>query len=115
MATTSGAIQTRGGIIVSDKKGFIVVDIPKICSDCDFYCEIYKDIEACCSLADDLDDPSLMRTIDMEYCHEKPDWCPIKEFPEKKPLYTENGDRPLDWEFNVGWNACVTNMEENIQ
>lgn len=54
---------------------------------------------------------SLMREIDKDYCQGKPDWCPIKEFPDKKPLYAEKGDCALDWEFNVEWNSCVTKME----
>lgn len=98
-----------------NKKGFIVVDIPETCLDCQFCYEFHEGIEAHCSIADDLNEPSLMRSIDIAYCQGKPDWCQIKTLPKKKPLYSENGDRPLDWEFNVGWNACITNMEENMQ
>lgn len=98
-----------------DKKGFIVTDIPETCLDCQFCFELDEGVEACCSITDNPNDTSLMREIDKDYCQEKPDWCPIRELPDKKPLYAENGDRPLDWEFNVGWNSCITNMEGGAQ
>ena len=93
------------------KKGFIITDIPETCLDCQFCYEIHEGIEACCSIMNNPNDTSLMREIDEDYCQDKPDWCPIKEFPDKKPLYAENGDRALDWEFNVGWNGCVDYLE----
>ena len=96
---------------MSDKKGFIVIDIPETCLDCQFCYEMHEGIEAYCSIMDDQNDTNLMREIDKDYCQEKPDWCPIRELPDKKPLYAENGDRSLDWEFNVGWNSCITKLE----
>lgn len=100
---------------MSNKRGFIVTDIPETCLDCQFCFELDEALKACCSITDNPNDTSLMREIDVSYPQDKPDWCPIRELPDKKPLYAENGDRPLGWEFNVGWNSCITNMEGGTQ
>lgn len=96
---------------MSYKKGFIITDIAETCLDCQFCYEMNEGIETYCSIMDNPNDTSLMREIDKDYCQDKPDWCPIKEVPDKKHLYAENGDRALDWEFNVGWNSCVDCLE----
>lgn len=56
---------------MSDKKGFIVTDIPRTCLDCQFCYEIHEDIEACCSIMNNPNDTNLMREIDKDYCQEK--------------------------------------------
>ena len=96
-------------MIMSDKKGFILVAVPERCSMCRY---MYRTGENYCfckveGYGFDYQVNEYMRSK----AKGKPDWCPIKEFPDKKPLYAENGDRPLDWEFNVGWNGCVDYLE----
>ena len=64
------------------EKGFVIVDIPETCLDCRFCREIDEGIEACCELELDPTDNELIREIDVSYTQEKPDWCPIRKFPE---------------------------------
>lgn len=92
-------------------RGFILVDIPETCLDCRFCVELHEGIEACCVLINNPNNRDEFREIDVSYPQEKPNWCPIKELPDKKPLYAENGDRTLDWEFNIGWNNCINYLE----
>lgn len=45
----------------------------------------------------------------------RPDWCPLREMPEKRILpksqvdYTNYGEEP--W-FSDGWNACLEEIEK---
>ena len=84
-------------------KSVLVIDTPENCLDCQFCYELDECVEACCSISDDDKDTSLMKKIDCEYgyCQGKPDWCPLKELPNKK-----------NWGeiFNgnvKGWNDCL--------
>ena len=84
-------------------KSVLVIDTPENCLDCQFCFELDEGVEACCSISDDDKDTSLMKKIDCEYgyCQGKPDWCPLKELPNKK-----------NWGeiFNgnvKGWNDCL--------
>ena len=84
-------------------KSVLVIDTPENCLDCKFCYELDEGVEACCSISDDDKDTSLMKKINYEYgyCQGKPDWCPLKELPNKK-----------NWGeiFNgnvKGWNDCL--------
>lgn len=86
-------------------KSVLVIDTPETCVDCQFCYELDEGVEACCSISDDDKDTSLMKKIDCEYgyCQSKPDWCPLKPFPEKKNFWSEeHGGK-----FSEGWNACI--------
>lgn len=84
-------------------KSVLIMNTPENCLDCQFCYELDEGVEACCSISDDDKDTSLMKKIDCEYgyCQGKPDWCPLKELPNKK-----------NWGeiFNgnvKGWNDCL--------
>lgn len=84
-------------------KSVLVIDTPENCLDCQFCYELDEGVEACCSISDDDKDTILMKKINYEYgyCQGKPDWCPLKELPNKK-----------NWGeiFNgnvKGWNDCL--------
>ena len=84
-------------------KSVLLIDTPENCLDCQFCYELDEGVEACCSISDDDKDTSLMKKIDCEhgYCQGKPDWCQLKELPNKK-----------NWGeiFNgnvKGWNDCL--------
>lgn len=84
-------------------KSILVTDTPKSCLDCQFCREIQEGIEACCELSDEPNDKELCRMIDVGYCQEKPDWCPLLDLPKK--MAEEN--RWFSKEYAEGWNACV--------
>ena len=67
-------------------KSVLVINTPENCLDCQFCYELDEGVEACCSISDDDKDTSLMKKINYEYgyCQGKPDWCPLKELPNKK-------------------------------
>lgn len=67
-------------------KSVLLIDTPENCLDCQFCYELDEGVEACCSISDDDKDTSLMKKINYEYgyCQGKPDWCPLKELPNKK-------------------------------
>lgn len=83
-------------------KGIIVVDdIPVICAECDFaslkcggkyiWCDVKK-----------------------EFCNNsKPDWCPIKQIPERKALTGDvsNTTKMGEELVRVGFNACLDEIE----
>ena len=82
-------------------KAILVMDMPDSCLDCRFCREIYEGIEACCEIMCDPDDSSLCRMIEA-YCQFRPNWCQIKELPEKMKYCngTYNGEVK-------GWNNCI--------
>ena len=85
-------------------KAILVLDMPGTCCDCNFCREIQEGIEACCELMDEPNDNTLCRIVDSEngYCQGKPNWCPLKELPERRKYNEEyfNGDVK-------GWNDCL--------
>lgn len=94
-------------------KSILVIDTPENCAKCDlkdgYFCGITK------------------RWID-EDCFLKPDWCPLRDLPEKKlkVKYQGNGcfgiNEAMKNSFNTGFNACIDeilkgangNEQENI-
>lgn len=70
-------------------KGIIVVDMPKNCHQCPLYSEEYD----CCNM-EKQDDP---------------DWCPIKQIPEKRNESREikNNEELLQLAIDFGYNSCI--------
>lgn len=82
-------------------KAVLVMDMPDDCTMCKFF-----DLDGQCH-AVDVENPW---STDPEKA--KPDWCPLRELPEKNPnnpelkpgvYYTEKGYEV----FKSGWNACL--------
>ena len=75
-------------------KAVLVMDMPECCVDCCCgYFERYtKELNLVCGATGE--DANNV---------EKPDWCPLRELPEKAnhPDYCDNG------RFDKGWNACL--------
>lgn len=88
-------------------KGYILVDVPESCENCNFYdwgfCQAIRNNEN--------EDGKYIHSKDVK--DNKPSWCPIKTFPNKKqpekftisPLIEEQYS-----EFNRGWNACFDEL-----
>ena len=85
-------------------KAVLVMDMPEqVCQKCTLCYETDNDDEyLCCATGKLLPDG------------EKPDWCPLRELPEKKEefeLLECEGSMEKVWEFpslkNKGFNACL--------
>ncbi len=78
-------------------KGYILVDVPKSCRDCEFFGFVCRITNEKC-----------------EYYNEdgRPDWCPIRELPKKMEVcgrYPQPGE-PVP-SYRIGWNKCIEQME----
>ena len=77
-------------------KAILVMDMPGSCFGCNL-CHINSSGgEDRCQAFE------VSRPVNSE-TYEKPDWCPLRELPEKAnhPDYCDNG------RFDKGWNACL--------
>lgn len=95
-------------------KGYILVDVPERCMDCRFCSEVLEGIASCCELEDDLEDDESLKEIDVDYTQTKPDWCPVRELPEKKEPTQFPISPLLPWQYtdyDKGWNDCIKQME----
>ena len=88
-------------------KSVLVIETPENCYDCPFgtsYCGELE-YEGYCELADCLDYDVILMTEEHYDCESKsrPEWCPLREMPEKKNFWSEeHGGK-----FSEGWNACI--------
>lgn len=83
-------------------KGIIVLDeIPEKCNQCNFwFAKATVPVEYRCM--------GLQREItENELTKKKPDWCPIKQMPEKIEVLKY----PHSMKFSRGWNACLNEIE----
>ncbi len=79
-------------------KAILVMDMPETCKDCSCKYPSYKDYALYdCAIT------GKTVPIDGGRYGEKPNWCPLRELPEKAnhPDYCDNG------RFDKGWNACL--------
>ena len=82
-------------------KAILVMDnMPDKCGECECsYCD-YDDphLNLICAVAGDNVSGS-----------DKPDWCPLRPMPEKKPLKgnVSNIQRMMEEMGSVSWNACI--------
>ena len=76
-------------------KAILVMDMPKNCFDCRFqemgFCEAVHSVGE--MIPDD----------DLE---SKPDWCPLREMPEKKKTIGTESETERTY-MNCGWNDCI--------
>lgn len=95
-------------------KSILVIDTPETCLNCRFCRESHEGIEACCELSDELDNKKLC--IEVDYYQEKPDWCPLREFPRRKMLLALNGVSSAmeirERGRQEGFNACIDELLE---
>ena len=93
LSNMSGARSRKGCDGMS--KAVLVMDMPERCADCPLRSS-EKTSYVCCYL-------TLKNISSTDYYDKKPDWCPLRELPEKAnhPAYCDNG------RFDKGWNACL--------
>lgn len=81
------------------KKGIIVVDVPEGCTNCSFAVSDNKNLY--CELKGKDNEDYVLRAT-------KPDWCPIRELPQKMEVcgkYPQPG-KPMP-SYRIGWNDCL--------
>ena len=88
-------------------KAVLVMNMPEYCTDCP--CSFFE-----------RDNPILNLicgvTQEDAYNVGKPDWCPLRELPEKKEtVYPQECYDNSYWsdEMRAGWNNCLDTMLEN--
>lgn len=84
----------------------ILNDMPDSCIDCRFCREIDEGVDACCEIMNEPNNKELCRMIDVSYPQDKPNWCPLKELPQKK----ETNDNAFMEIMNIGYNACIDDI-----
>lgn len=83
-------------------KAVLVIDMPECCADC-----------ACSYFERDSKELNLICGATGEDANNvgKPDWCPLRELPEKKVADKRLAISPLTEghlnDFERGWNACL--------
>lgn len=76
-------------------KVILIMDNPKNCIQCPLR-ELNPDCEFCYGAGKDLD---------IMLAHKKPDWCPLKQIPEKSDTRKARTLTVLNW--IEGFNACI--------
>ena len=81
-------------------KSVLVIDNPESCFECNFlYCDGDTNLDSCQAREE-------ARLVDSA-TYEKPDWCPLRELPEKIPEL-KSGYEDINTSIRrVGWTACL--------
>lgn len=84
-------------------KSALIIDTPKACMDCMFYFDL-GEFDKYCSVKDDEKDSDTCREITPtdKFRQERPDWCPLKELPERRRYGQEFFNGSVK-----GWNDCL--------
>ena len=78
-------------------KAVLVMDMPEqVCQKCTLCYETEDDEYLCCAVGKLVPDG------------EKPDWCPLRELPEKE--HNDNGYDEYSDGYDAGWNACLNKI-----
>lgn len=84
-------------------KGYILVDVPEKCSQCNFwFAKATEPVEYRC----------MAKQRRLENLTGRPDWCPLRELPKKMEVcgrYPQPGE-PVP-SYRIGWNDCIERME----
>lgn len=85
-------------------KAVLVMNMPECCADCP--CSFFE-----------RDNPILNLicgvTQEDAYNVGKPDWCPLRELPEKIPESKSGYEKVTTSVKRIGWNNCLDTMLEN--
>ena len=90
-------------------KAILIIDMPRSCGRCEFCLEITENHHVCQQVSDD-NERCKRLDYDVEfYQYEKPEWCPLRELPEKKErlVVTDDYDGGYSHGFTHGYNACL--------
>lgn len=82
-------------------KAVLVMDMPEqVCQKCTLCYETENDEYLCCAVGKLVPDG------------EKPDWCPLRELPEKMPDLEHGYENVEKSIIRTGWNACLDALEQ---
>lgn len=82
-------------------KAVLVMDMPEqVCQKCILCYETEDDEYLCCAVGKLVPDG------------EKPDWCPLRELPEKMPDLEHGYENVEKSITRTGWNACLDALEQ---
>ena len=88
-------------------KAVLIMDMPECCADCccGYFERDSKELNLICgATGEDANNVG------------KPDWCPLRELPEKKVADKRLAISPLTEgqlnDFEKGWNACLDAIDE---
>lgn len=84
-------------------KAVLIMDMPESCNDC--YAVHMSQNGKFCRAAEEHLQPKA----------ERPDWCPLRELPERETEMTDADDLGNDYVRGTmdGWNACLDTILEN--
>lgn len=86
-------------------KAILVMNMPESCFGCNFmYCDEESDTETC---------QAMETARDIDLIEDRPDWCPLRELPEKKETtYPQACYENSYWtdEMKAGFNICLNEM-----
>ena len=88
-------------------KAVLVMDMPERCADCPLRSS-KKTSYVCCYL-------TLKNISSTDYYDKKPDWCPLRELPEKKETWVTLSCYPNGrWteDMKAGYNTCLDEILE---
>lgn len=77
------------------------MDMPTRCADCPMRNSVKRNITIC--------HPTIKELDDNEYYEKKPDWCPLKPMPSKKPTIGKESENDILC-MNAGYNSCIDEL-----
>lgn len=99
-------VRDVGGI----HKSILVTDTPKNCTECPL------EIEICDTEGKTLLNANICRGCGYRNMNSvvKPDWCPLKDLPEKRPEPHFTGETAYSLGIDKGWNNCIDNILKGV-
>ena len=87
-------------------KAVLVMDMPESCAGCVFC----KGLNVC-KMKSYMEKEKIFSIYTVDhylFCNTKPDWCPLREMPEKMEVCGKypQPDRIVP-SYKIGWNACL--------
>lgn len=83
-------------------KAVLVMDMPSSCTECRLASLVGREDVMCA-----IDRMSTRKYADA--CKDIPDWCPLRDLPEKKPTIGKESENDILC-MNAGYNACIDEL-----
>lgn len=84
-------------------KAILIIDMPSCCSECSLMFE--DEHSYWCPVECSKNETDIYDYVEL---HRKPDWCPLRQLPEKQDTDPSKCSEPFyDFEFEHGYNQCI--------